>query len=368
MVKWPITTVLLALLIAGCKHPLDMIGEGDITSSDGSIYCYFEDAPCDNEVNPPDSYDITYYATPREGWYFHRWGNLCKSQSGDVSAGIGQCNWSISAAAVELMAPDAAMPPQLAIFRQDVITGYKSLFMGHSLFHPAALGLENQASQAGLTDPTQTTLFFPGIEGSPINIWLDPDSKAAVTSVLDQGDVTLFGMAIQHDILDIDGYRKWVKYATKKNPDIRIFIGLPWEWYPLNVEGAAEYAASWDSYHPTAVHTLIDQLREEFPYTDFFCIPYGQAAVELFNLYDQGLLTEVDALVSDTENSIFLDNRGHPDSILTALSELVWLNAIYGVDMTTYPYDPGYITNLKAIADNIAAGHDPNYNAPYLNP
>jgi len=37
---------------------------------------------------------------------------------------------------------------------------------------------------------------------------------------------------------------------------------------------------------------------------------------------------------------------------------LVWLNAIYGVDLSTYAYEPAYTTDLKAIAQMIMDEHD----------
>ena len=47
-----------------------------------------------------------------------------------------------------------------------------------------------------------------------------------------------------------------------------------------------------------------------------------------------------------------------------SVRQLVWLASIYGVDLNNYSYDPGYITDLKALAQGIVDGHDPNYNAP----
>ena len=43
----------------------------------------------------------------------------------------------------------------------------------------------------------------------------------------------------------------------------------------------------------------------------------------------------------------------HVRAILVELGRLVWLRAIYGVDLATYAYDPGYTTDLKALADAI---------------
>ena len=362
--------VLLTLFVIGCKHPLAIYGEGDIMSATGDRDCLLEqfndpnDPAChENEVLPPDPYLETYYAQPRTGWHFHRWTRYCKDTP------LNECEFDLTASTVQAGA-GLTMPALGAIFREDTIVGYDSFYMGHSLFYPMTLGLPGHASTAGFTDHTQTTYFFPAIAGSPLYIWNNPTSKAAVQAVLDQGDVELFGMAIHHDELGIEGYRLWVDYALQQNPDTRFFIGIPWEWYP-DTTTAAAYEASWQAYHPATVHSIIDQLRIEFPYSDFFCIPYGEAGVELYNLWDANNLPDVQALVLDPNNptpSVFLDSRGHADSILVDLAELVFLNSIYGVDMTTYSHTPPYTTDLKAIADSIANGHDSNYNAPYLTP
>jgi hypothetical protein len=53
------------------------------------------------------------------------------------------------------------------------------------------------------------------------------------------------------------------------------------------------------------------------------------------------------------------------DDILIDLGRLVCLNAIYGIELTTYAHDPGYNADLKGIARGIMDAHDPAYDAPY---
>ncbi len=50
--------------------------------------------------------------------------------------------------------------------------------------------------------------------------------------------------------------------------------------------------------------------------------------------------------------------------LLKDLGELIWLDAIYGVDLDNYAYDPGYEADLKAIAKSIMDAHNPAYNRP----
>jgi len=356
-----ISALVLAVLASACSHPLNIVGEGDILSASGNRTCTLEQY---QQGNPKcklnlvyGTYGETYYAQARSDWHFHRWAGCFSSPA------AGECRFDMPASTVQNFVGTTA-PPLWAIFRPDTITGYNSLFMGHSLFHPFAAGLPAHASQAGFVDHEQQDFLFGSYTGAPLVVWHTPQNRVQVQNVLNQGDVDLFGMTYHPDVPGIEGYRLWVQYALQKNPDTRFFIGLPWQWY-ADQTTAANYEASWHAYHPATIHPLIDTLRAEFPGVDFFCVPYGQSAVELYKLFDEGNLPDVEALVSTTVPAVFTDSRGHPNAILEALGELVWLNAIYGVDLTTYGFDPGYQADLKAIAQAIAAGHDPAYNAPY---
>ena len=101
-----------------------------------------------------------------------------------------------------------------------------------------------------------------------------------------------------------------------------------------------------------------------YPGVVFYDIPYGQAAGELYLLYNAGSLPGITTLVDGNGGGIFSDDFGHADDILVELGQLVWLRAIYDVGLASYDYDPGYATDLKAIADAILDGHDPAYDAP----
>jgi hypothetical protein len=61
---------------------------------------------------------------------------------------------------------------------------------------------------------------------------------------------------------------------------------------------------------------------------------------------------------------IYSDSFGHADDIFVDLGQLVWLNAIYDVDLTTHAYDTGSITDLEAIAQSIMDVHDMQYAPP----
>jgi hypothetical protein len=109
----------------------------------------------------------------------------------------------------------------------------------------------------------------------------------------------------------------------------------------------------------------VDDLRAQYPGVTIYSIPYGQASHELFALFEAGNLPDVSNLEGPGATSLYTDYKGHAGDVLKALIELIWIDAIYGVDLDTYAYDPGYQTDLKALAKSIMDAHDPAYNGPY---
>lgn len=241
--------------------------------------------------------------------------------------------------------------------------GYNTLFIGHSFFIPVAAGVGDHAVNAGFADHTQTTVFSGGASGTPQALWENPTKRDVIQAALDGGDVELLGMTYHPSYPTLEGYQNWVDYALAQNPDTIFFVGFPWLTDPGSMD-AATYATIWNGAHKALSHDIIDNLRAEYPTTTFYDIPYGQAAAELYTLFEAGDLPDVDTLVgSGSDEGIFRDSFGHADSILVDLAELVWLRAIYGVPISTYD-DPGYEVDLRLIADAIMDGHDPDYDAP----
>lgn len=243
-------------------------------------------------------------------------------------------------------------------------TGFNSLFIGHSFFRPFAEAMSDYAAAAGIPGHTQTVVFSGGATGAPEALWNNASKKAEIQAVLDSGDVELFGMTYHPTYPTTTGYINWIDYALSKNPTTRIALALPWSPYPSSTD-AATYASTWLSAQASDWHGLIDTLRALYPGVDIFSIPYGQSAVELRLLFAADNLPDVENLQGDAATSIYTDNLGHAGDILKDLGRLVWLNALYDVNLTTYSYGPAYTTDLHAIAHAIMEGHDTNYDAAY---
>ncbi|MEM7139978.1 MAG: hypothetical protein AAF548_03035 [Actinomycetota bacterium] len=358
--RWPLAVIITALIAAACSHPIEIVGEGDVVSASGNHDCTYADHQAGStnctENTITGAYDETYTAVPKPGWHFHRWGSYCTEGVADT------CSFDVSADVVDMFTGGTA-DPLVAIFRPDVITGYETLMIGHSFFNPFAQGMSFHGPNAGFTDHSQSTVFSGGGTGAPQALWNNASKRATIQGHLDDGDIELFGMTYHPQYPNLTGYINWVDYALAQNPDTRFFIAFPWLPNP-STYNATDFSNFWHGAYETIAFGIVDDLRALYPGVDFFSIPHGQAAVELFTLFDAGQLPDVSVLQGNASNAIFTDNLGHAGDILRELGRLVFLRGIYGVELSTYDYDPGFTTDLLAIADAIMDGHDPAYNIP----
>ena len=242
--------------------------------------------------------------------------------------------------------------------------GFDSLFIGHSFFRPMAEEMAVLAPLAGFDAHTQEVVFSGGATGSPEGLWLQNTKRATIQAELDEGDIDLFGMTYHPDYPSLTGYVNWIEYALAANPDTIVFVAIPWITNPVNYT-AASYAAALDVGYPAVAYPLIDSLRDEYPDTTIFAIPYGLSAGELYTRYADGELDDVTELVGSNGSGVFRDGFGHADHILEDLASLIWLQAIYGVDLAAFDAGYDWTVDLNTIASSILAEHDPAYDAPW---
>jgi hypothetical protein len=242
--------------------------------------------------------------------------------------------------------------------------GFDSLLIGHSFFRPMAEEMAVLAPLAGFDAHTQEVVFSGGATGSPEGLWLQDTKRATIQAELDEGDIDLFGMTYHPDYPSLTGYVNWIDYALAANPDTMVFVAIPWITNPVNY-AAASYAAALEVGYPAVAHPLIDSLRAEYPNTTIFAVPYGLSAGELYTRYADGELDDVTELVGSNGSGVFRDGFGHADHILEDLASLVWLQAIYGVDLATFDAGYDWTIDLNTIASSILAEHDPAYDAPW---
>jgi len=102
------------LFVYACSHPIDIVGEGDVSSTGGRT-CSLEDhrAGLDNcsKNYVIGGYHETYSAQPREGWEFDRWGSYCTGAASDA------CRFDVPFSTVQAFW-GGAVPPLQAVFRE----------------------------------------------------------------------------------------------------------------------------------------------------------------------------------------------------------------------------------------------------------
>jgi hypothetical protein len=249
--------------------------------------------------------------------------------------------------------------------------GYNMLLIGNSFFKPYAQKLDEMAVDAGFVNHISTRITRGGDNGRPINFWNDSDSAehSLIKSILDQGDIDIFGMTAGHDPDDrITGYRAWIEYALQNNPEINIFIAIPQIDFPETWDSLAQANGfnTIQEYYDYAVNnivhdSIVDPLRTEFPNTKIFTVPTGWASFDLAQMkLDNDLLDNIDWFGPEA-TSLFTDQKGHQGNIIVETGSLVWLNSIYNVDLITHDYETGFNTDLHEIAKQITDNHDSNY-------
>jgi len=244
------------------------------------------------------------------------------------------------------------------------ISGYKTLYIGHSFGKPFAERLMEFARNSEIDGHCQNIVFRSGNDkGNPQALWSDETARSEIQEILDEGDIDLLVMICCSDTpADIESYwafPKWIDYSLSRNSDTRFALALPWLDSPQRYETAEIFSTVWNLLHERIWHTILDNLRESYPEVDIFGIPHGLAAVELRSRFETGNLDDVNTLIGNNDNSIFRDGMGHSAEILHDLGTLVWLGSIYDIDLSVYPSGndgkriDDYTVDLRLLAESI---------------
>ena len=254
----------------------------------------------------------------------------------------------------------AELIPQVAHACQSLATGEvpKALYIGHSFGRPFAARMEQWTATAGIMGHTQGIVFSGGDSGAPQALWDSPQKSREIKSVLDSGEVEVLTMICCSMRFLEDGtdpaIRLWMDYALEQNPATRFVLALPWPDFPEDYDTAEIYADRW--YEGRAQWgLLIDQLRRDYPGVRVTSLPHGRAALELRALFEAGQLNDVTDMMRTDGRASFADQKGHADRILLDLGGLIWVGALYDVDLTGYPLAIDYEVDLVALAQMILA-------------
>ena len=275
---------------------------------------------------------------------------------------------------VTIIASDGSLSSSLGIIISinDVLEGMggsNMLLMGNSFFRPYAERFSELALDADFLEHQDTLVFRGGVNGTPIGLWINEDTKAEIKQTLDTGNIDILGMTWYfNETNPLSGFTEWIDYALQNNPNIKIFVSIPPIDFPADWQQRAEdsgYNNIRDFYEDVVsdlTHkATIDQLRELYPSTEIFTLPTGWATFDLVDQHENNLLLDDISLFGSYDDSIFRDTKGHQGKIVINTGALIWLNGLYGVNLRTNDADTGFNTDLHTIAENIMDLHDPDY-------
>ncbi|EOD05065.1 hypothetical protein EMIHUDRAFT_250326 [Emiliania huxleyi CCMP1516] len=262
-----------------------------------------------------------------------------------------------------MRAPSAVVIATMSILYEHA-AAYNSLFIGHSFFRPIAEKMPALASAAGLNH-SQAIVFSGGASGAPLALWNSDSMRDEIQSILDWGNITLFGMTFDHTA---EGCELWINYALSKNPNLNTFmIGLPWLDYPTEYD-TDSYTSVVRNAAQTNWTDFLEELRGKYPNVTIIDNPYGLSVVELRILQSAGSVPDVTAMTGLAATSLFTDYKGHGGDILKDTASLVWLDRIYHVgcgDPAIAALFTGYMTDVcsETCLDIAAAEQSALYDA-----
>ncbi|MEM1294790.1 MAG: hypothetical protein AAGH89_05450 [Verrucomicrobiota bacterium] len=232
--------------------------------------------------------------------------------------------------------------------------GYNCLFMGHSYFVHMVKNVAHHAENLGLKNHEQVVVFHGGVNGAPGNLWNSTKRDVAeAKELLTGGNVELLALTY-HDVgSDLIDYKRWIDLALEHNSKTVFVIQAPW---PTKKSKQFEEYETQAKENQRNIHSLIDQLRKEYPETIFMAVPQCLWMVELWKLYDDQKLPELTEFVANTRpapNALFRDDFGHGGELAENEGVFLWLNVIYGIDLNAYKCETKTEYDLKALSQNI---------------
>jgi len=255
-----------------------------------------------------------------------------------------------------MRAPSAVVIATMSILYEHA-AAYNSLFIGHSFFRPIAEKMPALASAAGLNH-SQAIVFSGGASGAPLALWNSDSMRDEIQSILDWGNITLFGMTFDRTA---EGCELWINSSLSKNPNLNTFmIGLPWLDYPTEYD-TDSYTSVVRNAAQTNWTDFLEELRGKYPNVTIIDNPYGLSVVELRILQSAGSVPDVTAMTGLAATSLFTDYKGHGGDILKDTASLVWLDRIYHVgcgDPAIAALFTGYMTDVCSVAASLLGAYD----------
>lgn len=227
--------------------------------------------------------------------------------------------------------------------------GANTLFIGHSFFVPIANQFGQFATKSGNYPNHNLETFFRGGEGgSPVNLWNNDkaDIEAIFNSATSAGTpIELFGLTAgaPSDLNSPPGevmqyYSLWIDLAISYNPNVSIYIGLPWSDFPAEYSDATVYSSTIQD-NADYVWDAIQDLREQYPDTNIFYLNYANIVSTMRHLFEDDELVGIDHFIKPAggmkRESLFTDTKGHGGPMMLDMMGLAYLQWFYGTPIST---------------------------------
>jgi hypothetical protein len=238
------------------------------------------------------------------------------------------------------------------------VAGLTVLYAGHSFGRPFAENLTKTAKFAGIKDHEQRIVFRGGTNGAPQAMWEDPTAQNEIKNSLNDGNVdTVILICCSQELVESNGQSdkaivEIMEYALSKNPNTKFGLSAPWADFPENYIDANEHRLQTDAAYPR-YQQFAKSLSNLFPDVDIFTFYHGAAIYELRDLFEKGMLQDVDNLIGPERNSIFTDKKGHAGLLAKDTGSLIWLNAIYGINPMDIPKIEKYKLDIREVAAEV---------------
>ena len=183
-------------------------------------------------------------------------------------------------------------------------------------------------------------------------------AKNEIKNSLNDGNVDIVILiCCSQEIVEINGQSdkaivEIIEYALSKNPNTKFGLSMPWADYPENYIDANEHRFQIDVAYPR-YQQFAKSLTNLFPDVDVFTFYHGATISELRDLFEKGMLQDVDNLIGPKRNSIFTDEKGHAGLLAIDTGSLIWLNAIYGINPMDIPKIEKYKLDIREVAAEV---------------
>ena len=238
------------------------------------------------------------------------------------------------------------------------IKGLTVLYAGHSFGIPFAQNLTKLAEFSGIEGHNQRIVFRGGENGAPQAMWENPTVKNEIKKNLNDGNVdVVILICCSKELIESRGQSdqaivEIIEFALSKNKETRFGLAMPWIDFPNNYKDVNDHRSFTDVGY-LAYKEFAKNLSKQFNGLDIFTFYHGAAVYELREMFENGSLQDIKSLIGPKRNSIFTDEKGHAGDIASDTGSLIWLKAIYDINLMDIPKIEKYESDIREIATRV---------------